>query len=217
MSNIDWEHWKLEKKLPIWQVMLLSLGVNPDKVKLKLSPEATFFALKPDLQFNSIADRNGLGAEVFEKRLTILQKRRFDEKFDSGNQDIDLEKFVNWATKENLPIPDELKSLYGLLVTKEQFQVVDGKQYFNNQAQFVSVQFKTQQDWVEVVRNVVKLRCDHEINKSKIIQKDLAIFAEGYLHAFRATGPKSIQIKAETIMKEAFRAEQWWKRSIKPE
>ena len=101
MSNIDWEHWKLEKKLPIWKVMLLSFNINPDIVKLKLSPESLAFGFAPERQFKSIADRNGLIDEVFEKRLTILQKRRFDEKFDSGINDIDLEKFVNWAIKES--------------------------------------------------------------------------------------------------------------------
>lgn len=117
MSNIDWEHWKLEKKLPIWQVMLLSLGINPDTANLKLTNESLAFGLVPEIQFKYIVDRNGLIDEVFEKRLTILQKRRFDENFNSDSHDIDLEKFVNWAIKENLPIPDELKSLYGLLVT----------------------------------------------------------------------------------------------------
>lgn len=217
MSGIDWKHWKLEKKLPIWQVMLLSLGINPDLVKLKQSPESLAFGIQPELQFKSIADRNGLKDAEFKKRLAVLQKRMFDGEFDSGNYDIDLEKFVIWAIKEELSIPDELKSLYGRLVTKEQFQIVDGKHYFNSQTQFVSVKFKTQSDWVEVVRNVVKLRCDQEKNKTKITQNDLAMFAEGYLYAFQAKGPMNTQLKAETIIKEAFRDGQWWRRFIKPE
>ncbi len=217
MSDIDWEHWKLEKKLPIWQVMLLSLGVNPDSVKLKFPPESLAFGIQPELQFKSIADKNGLKDEVFEKRLTVLQKRRFDEAFDSGMSDIDLERFVNWAITENLKIPDEMKSLYGQMVAKEQFEIVDGKKFFHRKQYSPIIQFKTQSDWVEVVRNVVKLRCDQEKNKSKITQKDLAMFAEGYLYALQATGPMNIQLKAETIIKEAFRDEQWWIRSIKPE
>ena len=216
MSNIDWEHWKLEKKLPIWQVMLLSLGVNPDKVKHKLSPEAAFFALEPELKFNSIADRNGLKDEDFAKRLNILKKRRVDE-FDSGNYDIDLEKFVTWAIKRELPIPDELMSLYGRLITKEQFQIIDGKLFFLNQAQFSSVKFKTQEDWVEVIREVVRLHCDQELNKSKLDEKFWSIFSEGYLAAFRAVGPMGKPIKASTIVKEAFSADHWWTRNIKPE
>ncbi len=217
MSDIDWEHWKLEKKLPIWQVMLLSLGINPDLVKLKHSPESLAFGIQPELQFKSIADRNGLRDEEFEKRLAVLQKRRFDGEFDSGNYDIDLEKFVIWAIKEELPIPDELKSLYGLLVTKEQFQIVDGKHYFNSQTQFVSVKFKTQSDWVAVVREFVKLNCEQEINKTKLDEKYWSIFAEGYLAAFRAVGPMGKPIKANTIVKEAFSADHWWSRNIKPE
>ncbi len=217
MSDIDWEHWKLEKKLPIWQVMLLSLDVNPDKVKLKLSPESLAFGIPPERQFKSIADRNGLSDKDFENRLKILQKRRFDEAFDSGMNDIDLENFVNWAIKEDLVIPDEMKSLYGQLVVKEQFEVIDGKQFFCRKQRFQNIQFKTQPDWVEVVRSVVKLRCEQEKNKSKITQKDLAMFAEGYLYALNATGPMKTPLKAETITKEAFRAEQWWKRYITPE
>jgi hypothetical protein len=216
MSDIDWEHWKLEKKLPIWQVMLLSLGVNPDKVRLKLSPEAAFFALEPELQFKYIADRNGLREDDFAKRLKILKKRRVGV-FDSGNYDIDLEKFVNWAIKEELPIPDELMSLYGRLITKEQFQIIDGKLFFLNQAQFSSVKFKTQEDWVEVIREFVKLQCDQELNKSKLDEKYWSIFAEGYLAAFRAVGPMGKPIKANTIVKEAFTADHWWTRNIKPE
>jgi hypothetical protein len=217
MSDIDWDHWKLEKKLPLWQVMLLSLGVNPEKVRLKKIPESIFFSLKPEMKFDSIAERKGYKDQDFEKRSLILEKRRFEEKFDSGMNDIDLEKFINWAIKNNLTIPDEMKSLYGQLVVKEQFEVVDGKQFFRHQQHPPIIQFKTQPDWVEVVRNVVKLRCDQEKNKSKIIQKDLATFAEGYLYAFRAIGPMNTPLKADTIIKEAFRAGQWWKRSIKPE
>lgn len=197
--------------------MLLSLGINPDQVKLKVSPESLAFGIQPERQFKSIADRNGLRDEEFEKRLTILQKRRLDGKFDSGNQDIDLEKFVNWAITENLKIPHEMKSLYGQLVAKEQFEIVDGKQFFQRKQHSPIIQFKTQPDWVEVVRNVVKLRCDQEKNKTKITQKDLAMFAEGYLYALQATGPMNTQLKAETIIKEAFRDGQWWRRFIKPE
>lgn len=217
MSDIDWEHWKLEKNLPLWQVMLLSLGVNPDKVRLKRIPESIFISLEPEMKFESITDRKGYKDHDFEKRLSILIKRRFEEEFDSGTKKIDLEKFVNWAIKSDLSIPDELKSLYGRLVTKEQFQIVDGKQFFLNQTQFSSVQFKSQPDWVEVVRKLVKLRCDQEKNKAQLVQKDWALFAEGYLFAFQATGPMNKPLKAETIIKEAFREDQWWARAIKPE
>lgn len=217
MSDIDWEHWKLEKKLPIWQVMLLSLGINPDLVKLKHSPESLAFGIPPERQFKSIADKNGLKDEIFEKRLAVLKKRRFDGEFDSGNYDIDLEKFVSWAIKEELSIPDKLMSLYGRLVTKEQFQVIDGKLFFLNQAQFGSVKFKTKLDWVEVVRNVVKHHCDQELNKSKLDEKFWSVFSEGYLAAFRAVGPMGKPIKASTIVKEAFSADHWWTRNIKPE
>ena len=217
MSDIDWEHWKLEKKLPLWQVMLLSLGVNPEKVRLKKIPESIFISLKPEMKFDSITDRKGYKDQDFEKRSSILEKRRYEEKFESGHHDIDLEKFVNWAVKEELSIPDELKSLYGKLVTKEQFQVIDGKLFFLNQAQFGSVKFKTKPDWVEVVRNVVKHHCDQELNKSKLDEKFWSIFSEGYLAAFRAVGPMGKPIKASTIVKEAFSADHWWTRNIKPE
>jgi hypothetical protein len=217
MSDIDWEHWKLEKNLPLLQVMLLSLGVNPEKVRLKKIPESIFFSLKPEMKFDSITDSKGYKDQDFEKRLSILEKRRFEERFDSGMNDIDLEKFINWAIKENLTIPDEMKSLYGQLVVKEQFEVVDGKQFFRHKQHPPIIQFKTQPDWVEVVRNVVKLRCDQEKNKAQLVQKDWALFAEGYLFAFQATGPMNKPIKAETIIKEAFREDQWWARAIKPE
>lgn len=217
MSDIDWEHWKLEKKLPLWQVMLLSLGVNPEKVRLKKIPESIFISLKPEMKFDSITDRKGYKDQDFDKRSAILEKRRFEGKFDSGTGYIDLEKFVNWAIEQKLSIPEELKSLYGRLVTKEQFQIVDGKQFFLNQTQFSSVQFKTQQDWVEVVREVVRLQCDQEVNKSKLDQKYWSIFAEGYLAAFRAVGQMGRPIKASTIVKEAFSADHWWTRNIKRE
>lgn len=217
MSDIDWEHWKLEKKLPLWQVMLLSLGVNPEKVRLKKIPESIFISLKPEMKFDSITDRKGYKDQDFEKRSSILEKRRYEEKFESGHHDIDLEKFVNWAVKEELSIPDELKSLYGKLVTKEQFQVIDGKLFFLNKAQFSSVKFKSQEDWIEVIREVVKLQCDQELNKTKLDEKFWSIFSEGYLAAFRAVGPMGKPIKASTIVKEAFSADQWWTRNIKRE
>ena len=73
MSDIDWEHWKLEKKLPLWQVMLLSLGVNPEKVRLKKIPESIFFSLKPEMKFDSIAERKGYKDQDFEKISLILE------------------------------------------------------------------------------------------------------------------------------------------------
>ena len=103
--NPKWSKWNLVDDAKVWQVVALSLDINPDGLKRDASDWMTG---------GSYVNHGG---EEFKDRLDVIQAnyRKIDTtpKTLSMNGiaycELNIPKFANWAIANNLAIPDELK------------------------------------------------------------------------------------------------------------
>ena len=127
MSNRkpNWKKWKLIPNAKVWQVISLSLDIDPDEIK----------RVGNDWMAGG-AYVNHEGRE-FRDRLDIVKANflRIDETSETLSLngveycELNIAKFAKWAISNQIEIPDEMEAMAdeSLTVEKEMFDVNDPK------------------------------------------------------------------------------------------
>ena len=120
-----WAKWKLIPNMPVWQVVALSLDIDPDEV----ARDGNDWMARGQYV-------NHEGRE-FQDRLDIVKANY--ENIDNSPQalsmngiaycHLNISKFSSWAIANNIEIPDEMKALASTHTSseKELFDVNDSK------------------------------------------------------------------------------------------
>lgn len=102
MEAINWDHWLSLDNVFIWEAALLSLELNPEKVKIRKDNFA--YTGDPDLLmplFPLSFNWNGLNESIFQKRYSFINANKRDGAYFLGIHKLDLKKFIAWAAQES--------------------------------------------------------------------------------------------------------------------